>query len=495
MLDFRVWRREQEALLKARDNQLRRTAGMQGKLEAAIIQSDYGMLLLPVWYQTDAQYVPSQMAANNATIIVRSVDESASAWEVSTTGVRSLTRERVTGGLKITLPKFDQTAAVILTSDQTLIAKLRRKMQSMAEQSARVSIDLMQAKLKRVRQVDAELQSLNVGQLDAPQLLSRATALLESAEIAFGRRDFQSVRQLSADAGQLMRILQSAYWYDAVRSLASPVSSPHTICFQTLPDHWRLVSRLGRSRLKNDVNLLQTGGFEDIDAMVADGWKHTQNELEGIRAMAELYPASREGNYSLRLVAVPEIGREPSAIIQRSPVTVVTPPLPVNQGQIVHVGGWVRVVAAVTGSLDGAMLYDNQLGPSRALRWHETSNWRRFEIIRTVQESGDFKLTMELTGLGEVQFDDVRVVPHSPRSQMAKAPDCPAPQTPSLRSRAWELFERLPKLNNPIPKIPNSMPRLSNPIPRLNGTLPSWNSLAGEKQSDSPNRTEPSAPR
>lgn len=269
----------------------------------------------------------------------------------------------------------------------------------------------------------------------------------------------------------------------------------HTICFQTLPDHWRLVSRLGRSRLKNDANLLQTGGFEDIDAMVADGWKHTQNELEGIRAMAELYPASREGNYSLRLVAVPEIGREPSAIIQRSPVTVVTPPLPVNQGQIVHVGGWVRVVAAVTGSLDGAMLYDNQLGPSRALRWHETSNWRRFEIIRTVQESGDFKLTMELTGLGEVQFDDVRVVPHSPRSQMAKAPDCPAPQTPSLRSRAWELFERLPKLNNPIPKIPNSMPRLSNPIPRLNGTLPSWNPLAGEKQSDSPNRTEPSAPR
>ena len=120
---------------------------------------------------------------------------------------------------------------------------------------------------------------------------------------------------------------------------------------------------------------------------------------------------------------------------------------------------------------------------------------RAGRIIRTVQESGDFKLTMELTGLGEVQFDDVRVVPHSPRSQMAKAPDCPAPQTPSLRSRAWELFERLPKLNNPILKIPNSMPRLSNPIPRLNGTLPSWNPLAGEKQSDSSNQTEPSAPR
>src|SRR5690606_21815823 len=70
-LDFRTGTEgaeERDALLRARETELKRKQEMKRELEATIIRSDYGLLLLPVWYETDAQYCPGQMAANDATI-------------------------------------------------------------------------------------------------------------------------------------------------------------------------------------------------------------------------------------------------------------------------------------------------------------------------------------------------------------------------------------------------------------------------------------------
>ncbi|MCA9071063.1 MAG: hypothetical protein KDA84_19180, partial [Planctomycetaceae bacterium] len=265
---------ERQALLRERENQAKRNASMAGDLEATIIRSEYGKLLLPIWYDREAQFVPGQMAANDANIVVPGCDQTASVWEISPTGIRSLTHKQITGGKLVTLKKFDQTAAVLITSDRELIAQLREKIKTLAEPSARVSVALAKAKLERVTKVDAELQMLGVNQPDAPQILARSQYLVSRAEEALRRGDYDGARQLAADAMQLQRILQKAHWNDAVRKMTSPLSSPYTVCFQTLPDHWRLVSRLGESRMENDNNLLRSGNFEDIDTMVVDGWKH-----------------------------------------------------------------------------------------------------------------------------------------------------------------------------------------------------------------------------
>ncbi len=247
---------ERQAMLSERANQVKRAATIAGDLEASIIRSDYGTLLLPIWYDRDAQFVPGQMAANDAAIIVPPFDESASAWEISPTAIRSLTHTRTTGGKQIILKKFDQTAAVVITSNRELIAELHQKMKTLAEPSARVSVALAKAKLDRVTKVDAELQLLGVSQPDAPQILARSRQLVEFAEQALTRNDYDGARQMAADAMQLQRILQRTHWEEAVRKLSSPVSSPHTICFQTLPDHWKLITRLGESRMDNNNNLL-----------------------------------------------------------------------------------------------------------------------------------------------------------------------------------------------------------------------------------------------
>jgi hypothetical protein len=369
---------------------------------------------------------------------------------VTTTEIHSLQREQVTGGIRITIPLFDQTAAVLFTSDLAIIKSLRRKINGMAMKSARVSIEMAAKKLERVRKVDQELQQVHAGQPDAPQLLASTGKKIENAEDAFKRSAYHAARERASEAMQHLRILQRAHWNVAVSDLSSPVSSLHTVSFQTLPDHWRMNSRLGRSSMKLDANLLRSGDFEDIQTMVVEGWGHSQNQVEGIRAMAELYPNGFKGSYSLRLFAVPEIGQDAfPPVIHKALVTVTTPPVLVHSGQILYVSGWVRVVSPVAGNLDGVMLYDNIGGPIGALRWRKRNTWQRFDIVRDVERSGPFQLTVSLNGMGEIQLDELKIVPHSPRPIPVANEDFRLQEDKSAGSRTRDFLNRFSGLRPP----------------------------------------------
>jgi hypothetical protein len=390
--------------------------------------------------------VPGQLAGRDATIVVHGVEQTAVAFEISPTRIRILPRQRVPGGIEVKIDVFDQTAAVVLTSNAELISDLQSRRSAFADRYARVSFDLAQAKLDRVARVDDELQSLGAAQPDGPDLLARARRHLELAAAALGRSDWPAASDQSAAALQSLRVLQRAHWETAVRQLSSPVSSPHTICFQTLPEHWRMVARLGRTPPASAANLLRSGDFEDFDTMLVEGWQHAQRDMPGIRASAELHPADRGGKYALRLWAFPEAGQEAPAVLTRSPVSVTSPPLTVHGGQIVHIGGWVRIVSPVARTLDGVLLYDSQTGPAGAIRWTDpTDGWQRFELIREIHESGELTITAALSGLGEIQLDDLHVIAHSPRLEPSVPP---AAQSAADDDSPWSgprrLLERFP---------------------------------------------------
>ena len=444
---------ERDAMLREQEYQRQRASRVGGELEATVIRSEYGKLILPIWYGTDAQFVPGQMAARNARIVVAGVDDFSSAWEVSPTKIVPLTGEgqvkRGAGGLEITLKQFDQTSAIIITSDRELIDAMRRKVAQIAPQSASVCVALAREKLERVRRIDEELRSLGASQPDGPQILARSQEYVMMAEDALARGSYQAATEAAGRAMQLQRILQKAHWNDAVRSLPSPMSSPYTICYQTLPDHWRLMQRIGQSDFTSQENLLRGGNFEDADTFFAAGGKHEGNDVPGVHAGADLYPSKQEGNYSLRLHALPIPQETPPEIMPASPVIIKTPPVSVKSGQVVHVSGWVRVPNTIQRSLDGAMLFDNIAGPASALRWNDASEWQQFFFLREVPETGPYVLTMQLTGLGEVQFDDLRIIAQD--QQVVPAPEPTPNESDSPFSYPLKLLERLPKWNtNPF---------------------------------------------
>jgi hypothetical protein len=436
-----------EAALNEREIQLRRKDQLKRDLEAAVIRTGLGMLVLPVWYADESEYVPDQMVANDAKIVVPGVGDSARAWEITTTDIRGLddSIERVAGGTQVTLKKFDMTSAVLFTDNDRLIEHFREKMKTLREPAARVTLELARAKLERVSAVDLELHKLGMGQQDAGWILARAKDCLDRAETQLREQRFHDSRLLSGDALQLLRILQYRYWSDAVRRMYSPVSSPHTLCFQTIPDHWRMISRIGRVKTYGIRNILRSGDFEDVDTMVAEGWKHEQSDIAGIRATAELYPKGHKGTYSLRLIAAPAAklnGEDPPASIPERPVTVISPPVTVYKGQLVYISGWVKVSAPSIGSLDGAIFYDSLGGPGTALRWRTIADWNRFELVREVSETTELTLTMALSGLGEIRFDDLEIIPlevdASPSPNPAKS------AAPDARPGPFDFLKRLP---------------------------------------------------
>jgi len=441
-----------EAQQSDRAAQARQRQALSRELEATILRTDYSTLVLPIWYGEEAQFVPGQMAANDLQLVVPGVGEAATAWELSPTDVsRLVDSTRVAGGRQVGLRKFDMTTALLFTDDPRLIERLQAKVQELREPAARVAVELARTKLDRVNTTVITLQALRP-QPDAPLVLARAREMLRRAELFLQEGRFHDARLAAADSLQLQRVLQRLYWNDAIQKMYAPVSSPHAVCFATLPDHWEMVSRFRLARESGTRNILRSGDFEDFDTMVTEGWRHERTSIDGVQSTAEVSPQAREGSYSLRLVAVAKPGGgEPPATVPQPPVTVTSPPLTVYRGQLLYITGWVRVTSGVTAASDGVMLWDSLGGQSLALRWRKPAEWQEFQLVREVHETRELTLSISLTGLGEVYFDDLKVIPLS-EGTPEESEGTVAPVSKPAATNPLDFFKKIPGFR---PKTPD----------------------------------------
>ncbi len=443
---------ERDAQLRAREAQQRRAETQSNEVMAAVIRTDYGMLLLPMWIAQGSQYQPPQSACHEVVLTVAGGGQTATAWEISTTEISSLKSEPVAGGRQITLPRLDLTAAIWLTSDTKLVDGVRQRISLLKGASAAAAVELAKLKFDRVAQVDQELQAIAPPQPDAQQLLGRAKLHTEQAESYLRNGDAHRARMTATEVMQTLRILQRAHWDEAVRPLTSPVSSPYAVSFQTLPEHWRLIADLGKAR--GGRNLLPAGDFEDRDTLIAENWRPEQHLPENLRASAELFPTGRSSRYALRLACETAAGALPPQSLIEPAVSMTTPPVQVRGGQVLHISGWVKLQKPVTAHRDGLMIYESQLGKTGAIRLHQVRDWTRFELLREIRETTDWTLTLSLSGLGDILVDDLQVIPQErwTSGTSGSAPDIE--QTSGTR-----LFDRLPKL----PRWSTLPPRRTGP--------------------------------
>jgi hypothetical protein len=429
--------------LAERETLLKNQKLIQTETDVSVFQGPYYKLIICTWLGHDAQFVPGTLAGNEAKVLVPEPSECAHFWLVTTTGLQPLKKMKMPGGYQVTLPKLDQTAVILASPDPLQRDPIERRTTEIAQESAEIWVQLARAKLKRTEQIDAELTALDRAQPDGQRMLYRAEQIAHHAEAALQQGDFNQAREDAADTMQLCRTLQYAHWNEAVLSqgVTRPLSSPYTMSFQTLPDHWRLVERIGRSTDRPQDNLLASGDFEDPHA-VREEWIHSQHAIEGVRANATLVSSAHQGKYALQLVASPSPGFGPPVVVPKAPVTVTSPAVPVRAGQVVYVTGWINVVSPVAGSLDGVTLYDNIGGMPGAMRFTEHLGWQRFQFVRDIRQNADFRVTVNLNGIGEVQLDDLRIIPHAEQSIQQAAGRRPAPNSQDQPSRwSWNPFQ------------------------------------------------------
>lgn len=385
------------------------------QISGTLLGSDFGTLLLGTWFEKHSQFTPGQMTANEVQIVVPGIKETAKAWEVTTTEIRPLVTDRnaVPGGTLIRLSQLDVTTAIVISSDLSMGDDLRRRMREIQAESATCIVQLARAKLQRVSGVIDELRALDHAQPDAERMLKRARQLTEQATQHLDKKDFDDARKQGDYALQMLRVLQRAHWDDAVAAMSHPLSSPHTVCFQTLPDHWRMLNRLKGSGEMASANLLHSGNFEDEDTFRTAGWQHSQNQQPGIVAAAELIQPSDRRGYCLRMAAGPVLDKSAPLLLAAAPVTVVTPGVPVQAGQIVRIRGKVKVLRHIAGTRDGFQISDSLAGPSGAIHWHQSGEWQQFDLLREVSATDTLTVTLTVTltlfGIGEVLVDDLAI--------------------------------------------------------------------------------------
>jgi hypothetical protein len=226
-----------------------------------------------------------------------------------------------------------------------------------------------------------------------------------------------------------------AHWEKAVRGMDSPVSSPYAVSFYTLPKHWQFMNQKTNATVGG--NVLRGGDFELAPQQVQNTWKLEKASLDEVNMLAERVSDLRvqrkevpdpkakgsepkpgetpiEGKQCLMMQIKPKSEKQNLPGLERTTLALTSSGVELPPGSLVQISGWVCIPGSIKGSPDGALMYDSAGGEPLAMRWTEPMAWKKFTVYRKVPASGAVNVTLALTGIGTVYFDDVRIEPMVP---------------------------------------------------------------------------------
>jgi hypothetical protein len=448
-------------------------------VKAAVIRSPLGVLVLPMWQGRFSQYVPGQAAVGRLSVTVPPMAQSMQAWEVSPADVRHLKAERVVGGTKVTLLDFGLTGAIVFTSNTELVARFQEQAKGRRKLASEWAYDLAAYELDKMQVIQDQLERQGHTLPDARSLIEDAKRRLVLSRQAWEKRAFPEAYRKAQEALRPVRILMREQWEKAVRGMDSPVASPYAASFFTLPRHWQLMDQVRRTTPAK--NVLPGGDFESAAQRPEDAW-HPESpaSLDDVNAIVQRVGTVQEPEFKtepdpnksgqpepkkgddvkksgqpdtkkveptpkalsstaivtgvkevpphegkqcamLKIQAKPN--RPAPAALERTVVALCSPVVRLAPGTLVQVSGWVCIPAAITASPDGALLYDSAGGDAMALRLSDPIPWKKFTVYRRIPASGTIQVTLALTGLGTVYFDDIRIEPLvGPESAPASTP-------------------------------------------------------------------------
>src|SRR5262249_38800930 len=175
-----------------------------GHVKAAVLRTERGILVLPIWMGKGAQFVPGQAAVSKLSITVPQVPASMQAWEISPGQVHALKVERTTGGTKITLPEFGLTAAVVFTGDQAngIVARFQEQARQMSKTAAQWSRDLAEEEIRKVAKIEEQLEQAGHTLPDGRNLLENARQRLQTCTELLAKGDY---READAEGQRALR--------------------------------------------------------------------------------------------------------------------------------------------------------------------------------------------------------------------------------------------------------------------------------------------------
>jgi hypothetical protein len=339
------------------------------------------------------------------------------------------------------------------------------------QQAAYWTYDMALYELQKVVAIERQLEEQGHTQPDAVALINDAQNRLQNAKKLWENRLFSEAYREAQRGLRPVRILMRAQWEASIKNLDSPVSSPYAVSFFTLPRHWQLMDQISKS--VPTTNVLPGGNFEVVAGQDPQSWRLDEPTLDDVEMKADrvteiqlpvLAPNKEPSGKQIfdgrkwvdarnepddknkaegKKLADPKKGpqtkpglphegkqcamlqikaKNPMAVpqaLERTLLAITSPPVQLKPGTLVQVSGWICIPTPIGASADGALFYDSAGGEPLAIRLSEPTPWTKFTLYRRVPASGTMQVTLALTGLGTVYFDDVRIEPLVPATAVS----------------------------------------------------------------------------
>ena len=378
--------------------------------KGAVIETDRSRLLLPMYVPPRSQLVIGASSGAAINYVVPGVPEEANARELSLVSFRPIDSKRVAGGTRVLLSELERDSLVAFTQDHALIRKLDASLKENRQRAAQLVRELAAEDQISVEVVGQCLAALGHDIAATRPIAHRGARGPPPVRRAMAKNDLPVRTTRRRHALAVLRIIQRAHFDDAVTGVPWPLGDPWLANHGGLDEHFRLASLLASAQ--RGPNLLPTGGCENLQQLMAAGWKHHQHKQDNITTAVDLSPqVAHAGRGGLRLKAAAMLADNKPTAIETAPMWVTTPPVPVEAGQLLEIQGWVRIAEPITGSVDGLLVIDSITGPSLAQRITTPGQWQAFTIYRAAPRTGAMTVTFALSGLGEAWLDDIIVRP------------------------------------------------------------------------------------
>ncbi|MFO0926339.1 MAG: hypothetical protein U0736_04775 [Gemmataceae bacterium] len=384
-------------------------------VKAAVFRTPEGVLVLPMWVGGGAQFVPGQSAAATLSVTVPGVPVTATAWEVSPGRMQAYPIHRDLGGTTVQIRNFSMTSAVLFTSNlgsSGPIVALQEQQRRLGRLAAQWLHDQAQEELAKVEKVHQTLDRVGHPIPDGNQLLERSREALAKAMRHRRNGEHGPAYNEAEVALRAVRLYMRAHWERAIRDLDSPVATPYAVSFYSLPRHWQMLDQM--KTLRPAQNVLPGGDFEAVASQPGAGWLVQEvPSLDDVQVtVRRVVDRPHSGSQCLMMRVTPKDPQRVPAALERTYVALHSPSVKLPPGTLVRVSAWVNIPQPLTASSDGALLFDSAGGEPLAIRFIEpTLKWRKYSLYRRVPASGKLNVTLALSGVGTVYFDDVRVEP------------------------------------------------------------------------------------
>lgn len=331
------------------------------------------------------------------------------AYQLTSLGAQPLRHDRVYQSLRIRLEDVHRYAYVVVTQDPLAI----RHMQSQFGQSGATDHLMLQAdcladwrtSLERVIQ---ELETYSYPVALAKQVSRQAGETLTQARRYLLTGDSRAADGLLQSCDLALQTAAQELLNRVQAPFSNPMASPLLLTTEGLPEHLRAARTL--AQVKWSLNTLPAGGFDDLDHVLAAGWANHQGDDQRLQSHVDLLESiGNPQNRILRMRVDANEGLPPNALLETTPLWIVSPEIRVTPGDLLRIHGQIRYVDTTPDQTGELLVLDSIGGLALAERFDSDSEWREFTLYRFASDATPVRLTFALTGPGEAWIDNVEV--------------------------------------------------------------------------------------